>query len=51
MVTLTWTVPVADDAHGYVAGYDLRYTTFEPDSTDWDSAIQVDNEPIAYPAA
>jgi len=44
-VVLSWTVPVNDNQHGVVSSYDIRYTNHDPETTDWDSAYQVMNEP------
>jgi hypothetical protein len=48
-VALAWTAPENDENHGSVNSYDLRYTTSEPEESNWDSAIQIDGEPPPLP--
>jgi len=49
-VTLAWTVPVRDASHGYVEGYDIRYTATEPqDEGAWNTATQLEGEPGPAP--
>lgn len=42
---ISWTAPGDDIVSGKAASYDIRYSISNIDDTNWDSAIQVLNEP------
>jgi hypothetical protein len=49
-ITLTWTAPGDDGSSGIAAQYDIRYLTEPIDETNWDAAIQVEDEPAPQAA-
>jgi len=49
-ITLNWTAPGDDGNIGQASGYDIRYATFNFTNSDWDTLIQVFNEPVPAPA-
>ncbi len=44
-ITLRWTAPGDDGNIGTAQSYDIRYSTEQLDDTNWDDAIQCDDEP------
>lgn len=48
--TLEWTSPDEDDTVGTAELYDMRYSTSEVTSENWDAALPVDGEPERSPA-
>ncbi|UCD64234.1 MAG: fibronectin type III domain-containing protein [Candidatus Zixiibacteriota bacterium] len=49
-VLLGWTAPGDDGDSGTAAAYDIRYWSAMITEANWDSALQVDNEPVPGPA-
>jgi hypothetical protein len=49
-ITLNWTAPGDDGDIGTAAVYDIRYSTNLINSSNWESAVQVQNEPAPSPA-
>ncbi len=48
-VLLSWTAPGSDGSTGTPAAYDIRYSTSQIDTSIWNSASQVSNEPAPLP--
>lgn len=48
-VLLSWTAPGSDGSTGTPAAYDIRYSTSQIDTSNWNSATQVSNEPAPLP--
>jgi phosphodiesterase/alkaline phosphatase D-like protein len=44
-ITLNWTAPGDDSTSGTASQYDIRYSTSNINDANWNSAVQVDNEP------
>ena len=49
-VTLNWTAPGDDGNAGQASQYDIRYSTSTINEANWNSAIQVDGEPLPQTA-
>lgn len=49
-IFVSWTAPGDDGDSGTAESYDLRYSTANITSDNWDSATQVDGEPTPSPA-
>ncbi len=47
-ILLGWTAPGDDGNTGTASVYDLRYSTSAINEANWDSALQVDNEPTPH---